>query len=74
MLRIMSEQTLVIDEELCACFLDWKNACNRVNWKKYLQILEGPGIDWSKRRLVRKVCIDQRVKLRLDQEETRSMK
>jgi hypothetical protein len=23
MLRIMSEQTLVIDKELCACFIDW---------------------------------------------------
>jgi hypothetical protein len=24
MLRIISEQTLDIDEELCACFIDWQ--------------------------------------------------
>jgi hypothetical protein len=26
MLRIISELTLVIDEELCACFIDWQKA------------------------------------------------
>jgi hypothetical protein len=31
MLRIISERTLVIDEELCACFIDWKKAFDHVN-------------------------------------------
>jgi hypothetical protein len=26
MLRIISEQTLDIDKELCACFIDWQNS------------------------------------------------
>jgi hypothetical protein len=39
MLRILSERTLVIDEELCACFVDWKKAFDCVNWTKLLQIL-----------------------------------
>jgi hypothetical protein len=26
MLRIISERTLVIDEELCACLIDWQKA------------------------------------------------
>jgi hypothetical protein len=26
MLRIISEPTLGIDEELCACFIDWQKA------------------------------------------------
>jgi hypothetical protein len=26
MLRIISERTLVIDEELCACLMDWQKA------------------------------------------------
>jgi hypothetical protein len=34
MLRIISERTLVIDEELCACFIDWQKAFDRVNWSK----------------------------------------
>jgi hypothetical protein len=30
-LRIISERNLVIDEELCACFIDWQKASDRVN-------------------------------------------
>jgi hypothetical protein len=32
MLRIISEQTLDIDEELCACFIDWQKAFDCFNW------------------------------------------
>jgi hypothetical protein len=28
MLRIISEWTLAIDDELCACFIDWQKACD----------------------------------------------
>jgi hypothetical protein len=31
MLRIISERTLDIDEEFCACFIDWQKAFDRVN-------------------------------------------
>jgi hypothetical protein len=31
MLRIISERTLEIDEELSVCFIDWQNAFDRVN-------------------------------------------
>jgi hypothetical protein len=31
MLRIISEQTLDIDEELCTCFTDWQRAFDDVN-------------------------------------------
>ena len=30
-LRIISERTLEIDEELCVCFIDWQKAFDRVN-------------------------------------------
>jgi hypothetical protein len=45
-LRIMSERTLDIDEELCACLIDWRNSFDRVNWTELMQILKGTGIDW----------------------------
>jgi hypothetical protein len=45
MLRIISERTLVIEEELCACFIDWQKAFCCVNWTKLMQILKGTGID-----------------------------
>jgi hypothetical protein len=74
MLRIISERTLDIGEKLCACFTDWQKAFDRVNWTKLTQILKGYGIDWRERRLIRKLYMEQSVKVRLDQEETRSVK
>jgi hypothetical protein len=74
MLRIISERTLDIDEELCACFIDWQKAFDHVNWTKLMQILKGTGIDWRERRLISKLYMEQSVKLRLDQGETRSVK
>jgi hypothetical protein len=74
MLRIISERTLVIDEELCTCFIDWQKAFDRVNWTKLMQIVKGTGIDWCERRLISKLYMEQSVKIRLDQGETRSVK
>ena len=34
MLRIISERTLEINEDLCVCFIEWKQAFDRVNWNK----------------------------------------
>jgi hypothetical protein len=45
MLRIISERTLEIDEELCVCCLDWQEAFDQVTWTKLMQILKGTGID-----------------------------
>jgi hypothetical protein len=39
-----------------------------------MQILKGTGIDGRKRRLVSKLCMEQSVKVRLDQGETGSVK
>jgi hypothetical protein len=74
MLRIIPERTLDINDELCACFTDWQKAFDRVNWTKLLQIVKGTGIEWRKRRLISNLCMDQSVKLRVDQRETRSVK
>jgi hypothetical protein len=32
-----------------------------------MQVLKGIGIDWCKKRLISKLCVNQRVKLRLGQ-------
>jgi hypothetical protein len=63
MLRIISERTMVIDEELCACFIDWKKAFDHVNWTKLMRILKGIGIDWHERRLISKLYMEQSVKI-----------
>jgi hypothetical protein len=55
MLKRISERTLEMDEELCACFMDWQKAFDRVHWIKLMEILKGTGIDWRGRRLVSKL-------------------
>jgi len=32
---ISSERALDMNEELCACFVDWMKAFDRVNWTKF---------------------------------------
>jgi len=39
-----------------------------------MQILEATGIEWRERRLVGILCLEQCVKLKVDQEEARSVK
>jgi len=74
MMRIIAERTLEIDEELCVCFIDWQKAFDHVNWTKLMQILKRTGIDWRERILISKLYMDQRVKVRLDRGETRSVR
>jgi hypothetical protein len=74
MLIIISERTLVIEEELCACFIDWQKTFDRVNCTKLIHILKGIGIDWRERRLISKLYMEQSVKVRLDQGQTRSVR
>jgi len=33
-------KNLDMDEELCACFVDWMKAFDRVNWTKLILILK----------------------------------
>jgi hypothetical protein len=74
MLRIISERTLNIGEEVCICFIDWQKAFDRVKWTKLMEILKKTGIDWRKRKLISKLYVDQSVKVRLDQEVTSIVK
>ena len=74
MLRIISERTFEIDEELCVCSIDWQKAFDRINWTKLMQILKGTSIDWRERRLISNLYMARSVKVRLNRGETRSMK
>ena len=50
-----------------------QKAFDRVNRTKIMHILKRTGIDWRERRLISKLYMDQRVKIRLDRRETRSV-
>ena len=69
MLRIKSEQTLNIDEEICACFIDWQNASDHVKWTKLMHTLNKTGIDWQERRLISKLYMDHSIKVQLEEAE-----
>ena len=66
MLRIKSERTLALDEELCVCFIDWQKVSYRVNLTKLMQNLKGTGIDWCERKLIGNLYMAQSVKGRLN--------
>jgi hypothetical protein len=65
---------LEIDEELSVCFIEWQKAFGRVNWTELMHILKKIGIDWRERRLISNFCMAEKVKVRLNQGETRSVK
>ena len=74
LLRIISERTLDIVEELCACLIDWQKPFDRVHRTKLMQILQITDIDWRERRLISKLYMDQSVKVRVGQGVTRCVK
>jgi hypothetical protein len=74
MLRLISERTLEIDEELSVCFIDWQKVFGRVNWTKLMQILKENGIDCREGELISNLYMVQSVKIRLNRGETRSVK
>ena len=53
---------------------DCQKAFDCVKWTKLTQILKETGIEWREIRSISKLYRHQSVKVRLDQEETRSVK
>jgi hypothetical protein len=45
-----------------------------VKWHKLMQILKKTGVDWRERRLISKLYMDQKGKVRLDEEQKSSVK
>jgi hypothetical protein len=74
MLRIISERTLDIGEEICVCFIDWQKTFDHVKWTKLMEILKKTGIDWRERRLISRLYMDQSVTVRLDQGVTKNVR
>jgi hypothetical protein len=46
MLRIISERTVEVIEELYACFIDWQKALDHGKWTNFMQCPKSIGIDW----------------------------
>jgi len=67
----MPEQTVDVNVESCACFIDWQKEFERVNGVKLMQILKETGFDLHVVKLISRLYIDQNVRMGLDQWETR---
>ena len=65
---------LDVKEEMCLCFIDWQKDSDRVDWTKLLEMVRNIGVNWRECRLIRYLYTRQRVKLRLNQGETDSVK
>jgi hypothetical protein len=74
MLRIISELTLNIREEIYVCFIYQQKAFPRAKWTKLMEIFKKSGADWRERRLISKLCMDRSVEVRLDPGVTESVK
>jgi Reverse transcriptase (RNA-dependent DNA polymerase). len=59
---------------MCLYFIDSQKAFDRVDWTKLLEMLRNIGVNWTERRLIHNLYMGQRVKLRLNQGETDSVK
>jgi Reverse transcriptase (RNA-dependent DNA polymerase). len=73
-MRIISEMMLDVIKDKFPCFIDWQKAFDRVDWTKLLEILRNIGVNWREHRLIRNLYMGQRLKLRLNQGETNSVK
>jgi hypothetical protein len=63
----VSEQTLNMGEKLCACFIDWQKASDRLNWLKTMHSVRKTAIDGGEGRVISNLYVDQSVKLKVDE-------
>ncbi|KAI5715694.1 hypothetical protein M8J77_020891 [Diaphorina citri] len=69
-LRLLGEKMMEMKKKLYICFIDWEKAFDRVNWNILMKILKEIGLKWKDRRLIRELYKNQKVIVRLEDEET----
>lgn len=68
MLKLISERTLDIGGELCACYIKWQKAFDHGNWTSLMQILKETAIGCHERTLISKLYMDHSVMCKQEQE------
>lgn len=64
----MLERLLEYNKELCACFVEWERAFDGFKLEKTL-IKKETEEDWYYRRLARNLYVNQKVKIRVNDEK-----
>jgi hypothetical protein len=51
-MRMLTERSLELDNEVFVCFVDFEKAFDRVNWIKMMDVLKKLGVDWRDRSMI----------------------
>ena len=72
-MRMLTERVLELNREICVCFIDYEKAFDMVRWDILLDLLKEIGIDWKDRRLIKHMYLNQKVTVRIGDEETQEI-
>lgn len=49
------ERILEVNREMCVCFIDWREAFDKVDWNIIIKILKDTVTDWEDRSLIKEL-------------------
>lgn len=70
LLRVIGERFMEKGRKVYAVFVDMEKAFDCVRWNILMKLLRKYGIDWSERRLIADLYMNQKVKVRIGEELT----
>ena len=59
------ERSLEFGNNVYICFVDFEKAFDRVNWEKMMKVLQSIGVDWSDRRMISELYMNQEAVVRI---------
>ena len=71
-LQMMAERSWENNQDVYLCFVNYEKACDRVDWKKLINILRKMGVDWRDRRLIGNLYMGQKIRVKIEGEFSES--
>ena len=69
-LRVIIEKSIEFGKSLYISFVDYEKAFDRVNWMKLMEVLEIIGLDFSERKLIWELYVNQKALIQVGEEMT----
>src|SRR5688572_2276708 len=67
-MRVICERSLEHGKDVFICFVEFEKAFDRIDWVMMLKILRKIGVDWSDRRLLLNLYMNQKAVVKIQQE------